>query len=176
MGRHGGLGDLQGLTEGGDLEHVEPGAQEQVGELDGLLLQLGRLGGRGGGGDGGGHDFCGCCDKGALTKGVGCFFAGERRRGWCEKRGGLADKTGFIGREGVRDQTVRRRRNEMMCVSTAVESHRAKKGISTDDGKQVMNSESAREMALTCTCYRLRLVQCGFEASGPPGTGQGGAA
>jgi len=39
VGGHGGLDDLERLAEGGDLEHVEPGAQEQVGELDGLLLQ-----------------------------------------------------------------------------------------------------------------------------------------
>jgi len=75
VGSHGGLGDLQGLAEGGDLKHVEPGAEEQVGELDGLLLQLGRLGGRDGG-DSGGHGLTDVATKGALTKGIGCFFAG----------------------------------------------------------------------------------------------------
>jgi len=74
---HGGLDDLEGLTEGGDLEHVETGAQQQVGELDRLLLQLRRLGGRGrNGGDGSGHDLVDVTSKGALTKGRGCFFAG----------------------------------------------------------------------------------------------------
>lgn len=68
MSRHGGLGDLQGLSEGGDLEHIEPGAQQQVAELDGLLLELGGLGGRGGD-DSGGHDEAGVAVKGALTKG-----------------------------------------------------------------------------------------------------------
>lgn len=46
VGGHGRLGDLEGLTERGDLEHVEAGSQQQVGELDGLLLQLVRLVGR----------------------------------------------------------------------------------------------------------------------------------
>jgi hypothetical protein len=54
VGGHGGLGDLEGLAEGGDFKHVEAGAEEQVGELDGLLLQLvASRGGRSGGGD---HD------------------------------------------------------------------------------------------------------------------------
>lgn len=40
VGGHRGLDDLEGLAEGGDLEHVEAGAEQQVGELDWLLLQL----------------------------------------------------------------------------------------------------------------------------------------
>lgn len=59
MGSHGGLDDLEGLAESGDLEHVETGSEEQVGELDGLLLQSRRR--RDGGG---GHD-----DDGSLTEG-----------------------------------------------------------------------------------------------------------
>jgi hypothetical protein len=39
VGGHGGLDDLEGLAEGGDLEEVQTGAEQQVGELDGLLLQ-----------------------------------------------------------------------------------------------------------------------------------------
>jgi len=75
MGGHGGLGDLEGLAEGGDLEHVETGAQQQVGELDGLLLKLVRL--PNGGGDGGDCDHGSGLlrRRGALTKGRGCFFA-----------------------------------------------------------------------------------------------------
>jgi hypothetical protein len=38
VGGHGGLDDLEGLAQSGDFEHVEAGAEEQVGELDGLLL------------------------------------------------------------------------------------------------------------------------------------------
>lgn len=52
VGGHRGLDDLERLAEGGDLEHVETGAEQQVGELDGLLLQL--LGFPDGGGHGGG--------------------------------------------------------------------------------------------------------------------------
>jgi len=54
VGGHGGLDDLERLAERRDLEQVEPGAEEQVGELDGLLLQrlLLRHGGRHTGGDG----------------------------------------------------------------------------------------------------------------------------
>lgn len=52
VGRHGGLDDLERLAQGGDLEQVEAGSKEQVGELDGLFLQL-PGDGRGGGG---GHD------------------------------------------------------------------------------------------------------------------------
>lgn len=36
---HGGLDDLERLAEGGDLEEIETGAEQQVGELDGLLLE-----------------------------------------------------------------------------------------------------------------------------------------
>lgn len=54
MRGHGGLDDLQGLTESGDLKHVETGTQEQVRELDGLLLELLVRRGRHGAG-GGGH-------------------------------------------------------------------------------------------------------------------------
>lgn len=43
VGGHGGLGDLERLTERGDLEHVQAGSEEQVAELDGLLLDLLRL-------------------------------------------------------------------------------------------------------------------------------------
>lgn len=53
VGRHGRLHDLQRLAQGRDLEHVQTGAQQQVGELDGLLLELAcaahARGGRGGG-------------------------------------------------------------------------------------------------------------------------------
>lgn len=41
VGGHGGLDDLERLTQGGDLKHVEATPEEQVGELDGLLLQRG---------------------------------------------------------------------------------------------------------------------------------------
>lgn len=54
VGSHGGLDDLERLAEGGDLEHVETGSEEQVGELDWLLLQLIALRGRAGDGR---HDF-----------------------------------------------------------------------------------------------------------------------
>lgn len=77
--RHGGLDDLQGLAEGGDLEQVQTGAQEQVGKLDGLLLELGRLGSRERGGNSGGHDLVDVAVIGALTKGKGCFVAGSER-------------------------------------------------------------------------------------------------
>lgn len=50
VGSHGGLGDLEGLAQGGDLKQVEAGAEKQVGELDGLLLEL--LRGRRSGSDG----------------------------------------------------------------------------------------------------------------------------
>ena len=55
VGGHGGLDNLEGLAEGGDLEEVQTGAEQQVGELDGLLLEaLGlRRGSRDTGGDGG---------------------------------------------------------------------------------------------------------------------------
>lgn len=66
VGGHGGLGDLERLAQGGDLEHVETGAQQQVGKLDGLLLQLlrfcagrGRRDGRSDGGRVGDHDCFG---------------------------------------------------------------------------------------------------------------------
>lgn len=39
---HGGLHDLERLPEGGDLEQVQTSAEQQVAELDGLLLELGR--------------------------------------------------------------------------------------------------------------------------------------
>lgn len=58
VGSHGGLDDLEGLAQGGDLKHVEAGSEEQVGELDWLLLQL-PGDGRGGGG---GHDDGGLGD------------------------------------------------------------------------------------------------------------------
>jgi hypothetical protein len=65
VGGHGGLGDLEGLAEGGDLKHVEAGSEEQVRELDGLLLQVGRRSGRDGRGDGGGHDLAvAVCEEG----------------------------------------------------------------------------------------------------------------
>lgn len=38
------------LTQSGDLEHVQAGAEQQVAELDGLLLKLGRDGHVGGSG------------------------------------------------------------------------------------------------------------------------------
>lgn len=76
VGSHGGLDDLEGLTQSGDLEQVKAGSEEQVGELDGLLLQLLLRAGSRNGGDGG-HDDGGSVDgEGALTKGIGCFFAG----------------------------------------------------------------------------------------------------
>lgn len=53
VGGHGGLDDLERLAEGGDLEQVEAGAEEQVGKLDGLLLEV--LGRSRDGGDSGGH-------------------------------------------------------------------------------------------------------------------------
>ena len=58
VGGHGGLYDLEGLAEGGDLEEVEAGAEEEVGELDGLLLEVGGglPDGRGEGGSSGRHD------------------------------------------------------------------------------------------------------------------------
>lgn len=94
MGSHGGLGDLQGLPEGGDLEHVEPGAQQQVGELDGLLLQLGRLGSRGGG-DSGGHDSANVANKGGPDQGSRVLL-----RGRTEGRGvGGARNAGLDDRE-----------------------------------------------------------------------------
>lgn len=40
VGGHCGLDDLERLPECGHLEHVKTGTQKQVGELDGLLLQL----------------------------------------------------------------------------------------------------------------------------------------
>lgn len=76
VGSHGSLDDLEGLTQGGDLEHVETGAQEQVGKLDGLLLErLRSRAGRGGGDGVGDHDCLAIFVMGALTKGIGCFFA-----------------------------------------------------------------------------------------------------
>ena len=55
MRRHGRLHDLERLPQRRHLEHVQPGAQQQVGELDGLLLQLLRLGRSPGDGVGGDH-------------------------------------------------------------------------------------------------------------------------
>ena len=82
VGSHGGLDDLEGLTQASHLEHVETGAQEQVGKLDGLLLKLLRSrAGRGGGSRVGDHDCLAFIVKGALTKGRGCFFA-KVRRAW----------------------------------------------------------------------------------------------
>lgn len=77
VGRHGGLDDLQGLTKSGDFEQIETGAEQQVGELDRLLLDLARrLGDRESrDGGGGGHDVAGVALRGALTKGKGCFVA-----------------------------------------------------------------------------------------------------
>lgn len=52
------LADLQGLAERSDLEQIEAGAEQQVGELDRFLLQLilrQRGDGPGGGNGGGGH-------------------------------------------------------------------------------------------------------------------------
>lgn len=67
IGSHGGLDDLQGLAQSSDLKQIEAGSEEQVGELDGLLLQLP---GDGCWGGGGGHDDGGLGTvKGALTKG-----------------------------------------------------------------------------------------------------------
>jgi len=40
VGRHGRLHDLQRLPERRDLEHVQPGAEQQIAELDRLLLDL----------------------------------------------------------------------------------------------------------------------------------------
>lgn len=40
IGSHSGLDNLEWLAQGGDLEHVQPGTKQQVGELDGLFLQL----------------------------------------------------------------------------------------------------------------------------------------
>ena len=40
VGGHLGLKDLEGLAEGSDLEEVQTSAEQQVGELDGLLLQM----------------------------------------------------------------------------------------------------------------------------------------
>lgn len=56
VSRHGGLDDLEGLAEGGDLEHVEASAEKQVGELDGLLLKLLGFPNGAGEGSGGNHD------------------------------------------------------------------------------------------------------------------------
>lgn len=68
VGSHGGLDNLERLAKGGNLEHVEAGSEEQVGELDGLLLQLPGDGRSCGGG--GGHDDSGSgTGEGALTKG-----------------------------------------------------------------------------------------------------------
>jgi len=39
VGGHGGLHDLERLAEGGDLEQVQTGSEQQVAELDGLLLE-----------------------------------------------------------------------------------------------------------------------------------------
>jgi hypothetical protein len=39
VGSHGGLHDLERLPEGGDLEQVQTGSEQQVAELDGLLLE-----------------------------------------------------------------------------------------------------------------------------------------
>jgi len=44
VGSHGGLHDLERLPEGSDLEQVQTGAEQQVAELDGLLLELSRDG------------------------------------------------------------------------------------------------------------------------------------
>lgn len=52
VGSHGGLHDLERLPEGGDLEQVQTGAEQQVAELDGLLLERCRDGDAGSSGDG----------------------------------------------------------------------------------------------------------------------------
>lgn len=64
VSRHGRLHDLERLPQRRHLEHVQPGAQQQVRELDGLPLQLLRLGrSPGGGGVDGDHgSFVGCSD------------------------------------------------------------------------------------------------------------------
>lgn len=56
VGSHGGLDDLEGLAKGGNLEQVQTCAEQQVGELDGLLLERAARDGSfdSGGGD---HDF-----------------------------------------------------------------------------------------------------------------------
>lgn len=90
VGSHGGLDDLEGLAQSGDLEHIEAGSEEQVGELDGFLLQLFLRARSRNGGDGG-HDDGGSVDgEGALTKGLGCFFAGFKRSALGCDRNGLA--------------------------------------------------------------------------------------
>lgn len=79
VGSHGGLDDLKGLTKRSHLKHVQASAQQQVGEFDGLLLQLVLpIGTRRVGGCDHGDKFR--LLKGALTKGRGCFFAGELRK------------------------------------------------------------------------------------------------
>ena len=80
---HGGLSDLEGLTKSGDLEEVKTGAEKEVGELDGLLLELrGHRGRSGRDSSGGGHAVEGRLDEGGLTKAFVCFVAkeGEERR------------------------------------------------------------------------------------------------
>lgn len=68
---HGRLHDLERLPEGGDLEQVQTRAQQQVGELDGLLLDLRRRGaGHGVAGGGCGHAAAcgGAGDKGRTCR------------------------------------------------------------------------------------------------------------
>lgn len=64
VGSHGGLDDLQRLAERRHLKQVQAGAQEQVGELDGLLLQLVARGGAGDGGGSSSHDLVMSQNKG----------------------------------------------------------------------------------------------------------------
>ena len=91
VGGHCGLDDLEGLAEGGDLEHVETGTKQQVGELDGLLLQL--LGLANGGGQGGSGGHVGSRRVSCLSRGLGGPDQGRRvlLRGEREKLESLND-------------------------------------------------------------------------------------
>lgn len=72
---HGGLDDLERLAQSGDLEQVETSTEQQVGKLDGLLLEMIPSEGSRDGSASSSHSFGMCRRKGALTKGRGSFFA-----------------------------------------------------------------------------------------------------
>lgn len=78
VGGHGRLDDFQRLSQSGDLEQVQPGTEEQVAELDGLLLDMGDTWGRFPGHSLSGH-----------RKEVFVIVCPDQGRRWASSPGGL---------------------------------------------------------------------------------------